>query len=93
MTDSDASDEPLNWVAVAALYAALLFGIVGLVYWGDYRNATWLALIGAGGGCTAYGRVRALEGDPAQARWWKRGGAVFYVVFVLWAGAVLLSKL
>lgn len=93
MHDSAPSDESLNWVAVAALYTALLFGIIGLVYGGDYRNATWLALIGAGGGCTAYGRVLVLQGDVDQARWWKRGGAVFYAVFVLWAGSVLLSKL
>lgn len=93
MTDSAASDESLNWVAVAALYSALLFGIIGLVYWGDYRNATWLALIGTGGGCTAYGRVLALEGKTESARWWNRGGALFYAIFAVWAGTVLLSKL
>lgn len=93
MSSSNESSESLNWTAVAALYAALFLGLIGSVYWGDYRNATWLALIGTGGGCTAYGRVLASAGKSTQAQWWKRGGAVFYVVFFLWAGTVLLSTL
>lgn len=83
----------MNWLAIGALYTALLLGIAGLLYWGDYRNATWLSLIGAGGACTAYGRVLVRQGRGARARWWKRGGAVFYVVFFVWAGTVLLQRL
>lgn len=91
--DAPDSEESLNWTAVGALYAGLLLGIVWLLYWGDYRNATWLALIGTGGGCTAYGRVVAMEGHSAASRRWKWGGALFYAAFFLWAGSVLLQRL
>jgi hypothetical protein len=84
---------PLNWWAIAALYAALLLGIVAMLVWGDYRNATWLSLIGAGGGCTAYARLLEAQGRAGRARWWKRGGALFYLVFFAWAGTVLLQTL
>jgi hypothetical protein len=83
----------MNWLTIGALYAALLLGIGGLLYWGDYRNATWLSLIGAGGACTAYGRVLEQGGQTVRAHWWKRGGAVFYAVFFVWAGTVLLQRL
>lgn len=92
-TDAPESEEPLNWKAIVALYAALLLGIGWLSYWGDYRNATWLALIGTGGGCTAYGRVLALQGRETASHRWKWGGAVFYAVFFVWAGSVLLERL
>mgnify|MGYP006421077767 CR=1 FL=1 len=93
MSTSEPSGDGLNWQAVAALYTALLLGIGGLLYWGNYRNAMWLALIGTGGACTAYGRVLVLQGRVEAATWWKRGGAVFYVVFFVWAGSVLLQRL
>jgi hypothetical protein len=93
MSTPNTTDDDLNWQAVTALYAALLLGIAWLLYWGDYRNATWLALIGTGGACTAYGRVLARRGRAEAAAWWKGGGAVFYVVFVVWAGSVLLDRL
>ncbi|MFB6249758.1 MAG: hypothetical protein ABEL97_14425 [Salinibacter sp.] len=80
----------LNWTAVGALYAGWALGLAALLYGGDYRNAAWLALIGAGGGCSAYGRVLSRRGRDRPARWWHRGGALFYVAFFLWAGAVLL---
>jgi hypothetical protein len=35
----------------------------------------------------------AVQGRTEAATWWKRGGAVFYVVFVVWAGSVLLQRL
>jgi len=91
--DPPAEPEPLNWSAVGALYAGLILGLVWLLYWGDYRNATWLLLIGLGGGCSAYGRVLSARGHDASARWWNRGGALFYAVFVLWAGTVLVNSL
>lgn len=93
MSTSDPPEDNLNWQAVTALYTGLLLGIGWLLYWGDYRNATWLALIGTGGACTALGRVLAYQGREAAASWWKRGGAVFYVVFFVWAGSVLLERL
>lgn len=93
MSTPETTDDNLNWQAVIALYAGLLLGIGWLLYWGDYRNATWLALIGTGGACTAYGRVLSLQGRAEAARWWKRGGAIFYVLFVIWAGSVLLQRL
>ena len=84
---------PLNWTAIAALYAALGLGLVGLLYWGDYRNAAWLALIGAGGGLTAYGRVLEGRGQEESAQRWKWVAGVSYAVFFVWAGIVLVNTL
>jgi hypothetical protein len=92
-SDSSAETEALNWWAVAALYAGLTLGLVWLIDEGNYRNAAWLLLIGLGGGCTAYGRVLSARGHEESARWWSRGGAVFYAVFFLWAGTVLVKSL
>jgi hypothetical protein len=89
--DSPAEDD-MNWPAIGALYAALGLGIGALLHAGQYRNAAWLGLIGAGGACTAYGRVLEQRG-VAAARWWKRGGALFYAAFFVWAGTVLLQTL
>ncbi|MEF8795948.1 MAG: hypothetical protein V5A22_05745 [Salinivenus sp.] len=88
--ESDSRVEPLNWTAVGALYAGWALGLGALLYGGDYRNAAWLALIGAGGGCSAYGRVLSRRGHDQAAQWWHRGGALFYAAFFLWAGTVLL---
>jgi len=95
MSSSDASAETNspNWWAVGALYAGLVLGLVWLLYGGDYRNASWLMLIGLGGGCTAYGRVLSGREREGTARWWNRAGAVFYAAFFLWAGAVLVQSL
>lgn len=95
MSSSDAAsdDDAINWMAVAALYTGLVLGMVGLLYWDEYRNAVWLLLIGAGGACTAYGRVLDDRSRSKRARWWKRIGAVFYAVFFVWAGTVLLRTL
>lgn len=84
-------DQPLNWAAISALYAALVLGLVGLLYWGDYRNAAWLALIGTGGGLTAYGRVLEERGQNETARRWKQAAGAAYAVFFVWAGIVLLK--
>ena len=85
--------EPLNWTAVAALYAGLLLGLGGLLYWGDYRNAAWLALLGVGGGLTAYSRVLENRGAAHEAQRWKWMGGLAYGVFFLWAGTVLVRAL
>ena len=85
--------EPLNWMSVAALYAGLLLGLGGMLYWGDYRNAAWLALLGTGGGLTAYGRVLANQGAAQTARRWKWAAGLVYGVFFLWAGTVLVRAL
>jgi len=92
-TDPSTEPAPLNWAAVSALYAGLFLGLLGLLYWGDYRNATWLLLIGLGGGCSAYGRVLSARGEDRSARWWNRAGALFYALFFLWAGTVLVKSL
>ncbi len=92
-SDTASDDDAINWMAVAALYTGLVFGVVGLLYWGAYRNAVWLLLIGTGGACTAYGRLLDDQRRSDWARWWKRAGAVFYVVFFVWAGTVLLRTL
>ena len=86
----DLEEQGLNWVAVVALYAALLLGMGGLLYGGDYRNAAWLGLIGTGGALTAYGRVLEERGATEAAQWWKRGAAAVYAVFFVWAGSVLI---
>lgn len=91
--DDSASSSPLNWSAVAALYAALGLGFVWMLYWGDYRNAAWLGLLGAGGGLTAYGRVLDHRGEADRAAWWKTAGGLVYVVFFVWAGVVLVRAL
>lgn len=89
-SDEQASPPPLNWTAIAALYAALALGLVWMLYWGDYRNATWLVLLGTGGGLTAYGRVEARRGRSGRAKWLNRAAALAYIVFFVWAGAVLV---
>lgn len=89
----DASDTPaLHWPTVVAVYAGLLLGMGWLLYWGDYRNATWLGLIGAGGACTAYSRVLQRRGTPSAERW-EWASLLFYGAFFLWAGSVLLETL
>ncbi len=87
------TDRPLHWPTVAAVYAGLVLGIAWLVYWGDYRNAAWLGLIGGGGACTAYSRVLEGRRMAARAQRWQWVGAVFYAAFFLWAGSVLLRTL
>lgn len=89
---TSSNERPLHWPTVMAVYAGLGLGIAWLLYWGDYRNAAWLGLIGAGGACTAYSRVLEGRREVAAERW-QWASAVFYVVFVLWAGSVLLRTL
>lgn len=89
MNDADRSP-PLNWTAIAALYSALGLGFAWMLYWGDYRNAAWLGLLGMGGGLTAYGRVLKHRGHVERAKHWTTGAALFYLVFFVWAGTVLL---
>lgn len=89
-TEDQSSTSPLNWTAISALYVALLLSLVWMLYWGDYRNAAWLVLIGIGGGLTATGRVKESAGEGREARRWKRAGALAYAVFFVWAGTVLL---
>ncbi len=85
-----ASDRSLNWTAVAALYTGLVIGFAATIYWGDYRNAAWLGLIGTGGALTAYGRVLEERGQEVQAQRWQWAGGVAYGVFFVWAGTVLI---
>ena len=87
------ADDGLNWMAIAALYAGLGIGIVGMLYVGLYRNAAWLALLGLAGGCTAYGRRLEQRGHATAATRWKRISGVGYGVFFLWVGTVLLRTL
>jgi hypothetical protein len=89
----DASSPPLNWTSIVSLYAALALGFAGMMYWGHYRNAAWLALLGIAGGLTAYGRMREEQGAVQEARRWKQAAGLLYGVFFLWAGAVLLQLL
>jgi len=91
MDEHSGTTKSLNWPAVAALYAGLLLGLAATLYWGDYRNAAWLGLIGGGGALTAYGRVLAGRGQVEQARRWKWAAGVAYAVFFVWASAVLLQ--
>jgi hypothetical protein len=86
-TESDAS---INWLAIAAVYAALAVGLGWMLYWGDYRNVAWLSLIGTGGGLTLYGRVLEARGESDRAGSWKLAGAAFYLVLLVWAGWTLL---
>ena len=90
-----ATDESpsLNWTTIAALYAALLLGLGGMLYWGNYRNAAWLALLGTGGGFVAYARLLKRRGHEEAAQRWNWAAALVYGVFFLWAGAVLLGTL
>lgn len=90
--DTSSDENALHWPTVAAVYAGLGLGIAWLLYWGDYRNAAWLGLIGAGGACTAYSRVLEGRGEASAERW-QWGGVVFYAAFFLWAGSVLLQTL
>lgn len=83
----------LHWPTVAAVYAGLLLGLAWLLYWGDYRNAAWLALIGAGGVCTAYSRVLRQRDETEAGSSWEWVSAAFYVVFFVWAGWVLVQTL
>lgn len=87
------SEPPLNWTAVGALYAALSLGILWMLYWGEYRNVIWLLLIGTGGGCSAYGRVLSHRKEENGEELWQWAGALFYLVFFLWAGTVLFRQL
>jgi hypothetical protein len=80
-------------MAIAALYAGLGVGIVGMLYVGLYRNAAWLALLGVAGGCTAYGRWLGQRGQALAATRWKRVSGVVYGVFFAWVGTVLLQML
>jgi hypothetical protein len=89
----DNAPEAPDWTVVAVLYLALALGIGGLLYVGNYRNAVWLALIGTGGGLTAYGRVLQARGRSAAGRRWTWAAGAVYGVFFLWAGAVLLRAL
>jgi hypothetical protein len=91
MDDRDEGSQSLNWTAVAALYAGLSVGIVWMIYGGHYRNAVWLALIGTGGGLTAYGRVLESRGRAAAGQRWQWAAGVVYAAFVVWAGAVLMG--
>ncbi|WP_263788503.1 hypothetical protein [Salinibacter grassmerensis] len=90
---SSASESNLNWTAIAALYAGLVFGIGVMLLAGQYRNATWLGLLGLAGGCTAYGRVLARRGRAQTAKWWRWASGVLYAAFFLWAGTVFLRAL
>lgn len=90
-SEDSTPSEPLNWSAIIALYAALLLGLGWMLYWGDYRNAAWLSLIGTGGGLTAYGRVLENRGRAAAGRRWKWAGAVVYALFFAWAGTVFIQ--
>lgn len=93
MSNSADSKEPLNWTAISALYAALSLGFFWMLYWGDYRNAAWLALLGLGGGLTAYGRVQENQGAQQEAQRWKGAAGLAYGIFFLWAGSVLVRTL
>lgn len=86
--ESSSKKEPLNWTAITALYAGLLLGLGWMLYWGDYRNAAWLGLLGTGGACTAYGRILENRGRMDVGRRWKWGAAAVYAVFFVWAGTV-----
>lgn len=86
------SPEPLNWTLVAALYLALGLGLVWMLYWGDYRNAAWLVLLGTGGGLTAYGRVKENQGAEEAAEQWETAAGLVYAVFFVWAAVVLIQS-
>lgn len=90
---ADDSEAPLNWTAIAALYVGLVLGLGGMLYAGLYRNAAWLALLGTGGGLTAYGRLLESRGAEQMAQRWKRAAGLVYGLFFLWVGAVLLGML
>ncbi len=87
------SGSGLNWTAIAALYAGLVFGVVVMLSVGQYRNAAWLGLLGFAGGCTAYARVLERRGREAIAKRWKWTSGVVYGVFFLWVGTVFLQTL
>lgn len=89
-SEHDSSEQPLNWTAVAALYVALALGLLWMLYWGDYRNAAWLVLLGTGGALTAYGRVKENQGAEEEAQRWKGFAGLVYAVFFVWAGTVLV---
>lgn len=89
----DNTPELPDWTVVSGLYLALALGIAGLLYVGNDRNAAWLALIGLGGGLTAYGRVLEARGRSVAGRRWKWAAGAVYGVFFLWAGSVLLRAL
>ncbi|WP_157942148.1 hypothetical protein [Salinibacter altiplanensis] len=94
MSASPSASEPsLNWTAIAALYAGLLFGIGVMLLAEQYRNATWLGLLGCAGGCTAYGRVLTQQGRETIAKRWKWGSGLLYATFFLWAGTAFLRAL
>lgn len=88
-SEHGSSEQPLNWTVVAALYVALALALVWMLYWGDYRNAAWLVLLGTGGALTAYGRVKEKQGAEKEAARWKGVAGLVYAVFFVWAGTVL----
>ena len=90
---SSVPESNLNWTAIAALYAGLVFGIGIMLLAGQYRNAARLGLLGCAGGCTAYGRVLTRRDRAQAAKWWNRASGVLYAVFFLWAGTVFLRAL
>ncbi len=89
--ENGTTGQSLNWAAVAALYAGLGLGLVAALYWGDYRNAAWLGLIGTGGALTAYGRVLDQRGQENRAQQWEWAAGAVYAVFFVWAGTVLFE--
>lgn len=86
----DTTPQPLNWTAIGALYLALAFGLAWMLYWGDYRNAAWLVLLGLGGALTAYGRVQEERGRDERAQRWQMAAGIVYGVFFVWAGMTLI---
>lgn len=88
-----ASGTPLDWTAISALYTALGLGLIWMLYWGNYRNAAWLVLLGTGGGLTAYGRMRKTQGAKQAAQRWGTAAGLVYAVFFVWASVVLLKVL
>lgn len=89
----DAPNASLNWLAVGALYTAVGLGLIGTLYWGQYRNAAWLALLALGGGLTAYARVLKQQQAEQAAQRWNRAAGLVYAVFFVWAGTVLMRTL
>ena len=89
----ESSKPSLNWTAIAALYAGLVFGMGVMLLAGQYRNATWLALLGCAGGCTAYGRVLTQQNRGRTARRWRWASGILYAIFFVWAGTVFLQAL
>jgi hypothetical protein len=64
-----------------------------MLYWGNYRNAAWLALLGTGGGFTAYARTLRHRDAVEAASRWNIAAILVYGIFFLWAGTVLVRAL